>query len=112
VLDRLLAYDWPGNVRELENAIERAVILAENQPAVRVEDLPPEIRGISKVTSMLEDETALTLAEVEKQHILHTLERLGDNRRATARALGIGENTLWRKLKSYGLVRQRQPRND
>ena len=112
VLDRLLAYDWPGNVRELENAIERAVILAENQPTVRVEDLPPEVRGVSKATSMPGDEAALTLAEVEKQHILHTLERLGDNRKATAKALGIGENTLWRKLRSYGLVQQRRPRND
>jgi transcriptional regulator with PAS, ATPase and Fis domain len=112
VLDRLLAYDWPGNVRELENAIERAVILAENQPAVRVEDLPSELRGVPRVATMPGDEAIRTLAEVEKQHILHALERLDDNRRATARALGIGENTLWRKLKSYGLVRERGPRND
>lgn len=108
VLDHLLAYDWPGNVRELENAIERAVILAENQPAVRVQDLPPEIRGRTVVHSASDSEPIATLAEVEKHHILRTLERLGDNRKETAKALGIGENTLWRKLKAYGLVRKRR----
>jgi len=111
VLDRLLAYNWPGNVRELENAIERAVILAENQPTVRIEDLPPEIRRVPKVTSTVRDDSVRTLAEVEKQHILQILERLGGNRRATAKALGIGENTLWRKLKSYGLVQPRRSRS-
>jgi len=107
VLDQLLAYDWPGNVRELENAIERAVVLAEDQPVVRVEDLPREVRGASKTMVMGDDDVIYTLAEVEKRHILQTLERLHDNRKATASALGIGENTLWRRLKSYGMVRKR-----
>lgn len=107
VLDHMLAYDWPGNVRELENAIERAVILAENQPTIRVQDLPAEIRGHTAVHSASDSERIATLAEVEKHHILQTLERLGDNRKETAKVLGIAENTLWRKLKSYGLIRQR-----
>ncbi len=106
VLDSLLAYDWPGNVRELENAIERAVILAEDQPAVRVQDLPPEIRGQTRGTN--DSQPIVTLADLEKRHILQTLERLGDNRKETAKALGIAENTLWRKLKGYGLVRKRR----
>lgn len=105
VLDYLIAYDWPGNVRELENAIERAVILAEDQPTVRVQDLPPEIRG--QTGRATDSRRVATLAEVEKRHILETLERLGDNRKETAKVLGIAENTLWRKLKSYGRVRQR-----
>lgn len=45
VLDRLLEYRWPGNVRELENAIERAVLLAEGQPRIDLQALPPELRG-------------------------------------------------------------------
>ncbi|MBC7171004.1 MAG: sigma-54-dependent Fis family transcriptional regulator, partial [Polyangiaceae bacterium] len=45
VLDALHAYAWPGNVRELENAIERAVVLAEGQPKIVLGDLPPEIRA-------------------------------------------------------------------
>jgi DNA-binding NtrC family response regulator len=54
----------------------------------------------------------LPLAEVERRHIVATLERLGDNRKATAEALGISENTLWRRLKSYGLVRERNRERD
>lgn len=101
VLDALVAYPWPGNIRELENAIERAVVLAEGQPRIGLGDLPPEIRdpgfGIPVAS-----EVPRTLAEVERQHIMATLHQLQGNRAATARALGIGENTLWRKLKAYG----------
>jgi len=108
-LDLLMAYGWPGNVRELENAIERAVVLAEGRPKVEPVDLPPEVRRGSPSTTAKADEI-LTLVEVERRHILATLDRLGGNRRATARALGIGENTLWRKLTSLGLVVSRRRR--
>jgi tRNA A-37 threonylcarbamoyl transferase component Bud32 len=99
-LDLLVAYSWPGNVRELENAIERAVLLAEGQPTIEPTDLPPEVRGITpkRTTKMATPSEVLTLEEVERRHILATLERLGGNRKETAAALGIGENTLWRKL--------------
>lgn len=108
-LDLLMAYRWPGNVRELENAIERAVVLAEERPRIEPGDLPPEVRGGSLVPMAKPDEI-LRLVEVERRHILATLDRFGGNRRATARALGIGENTLWRKLKSFGLVAPRRSR--
>lgn len=103
-LDLLTSYSWPGNVREMENAIERAVLLAENKPTIEIGDLPPEIRGYSKMVVSIPDQL-MTLGEVERRYILATLERLGGNRAATAKALAIGENTLWRKLKSYGLHR-------
>lgn len=109
-LDLLMAYGWPGNVRELENAIERAVVLAEGKPRIEPGDLPPEVRGGSPVPMATADEI-LTLVEVERRHILATLDRLDGNRRATARALGIGENTLWRKLKSFGGVIPRRSGN-
>lgn len=102
VLDVLAEYDWPGNVRELENAIERAVILAEDQPMVRVQDLPPEIRA-RRAPSAAGGNAIATLAEIERRHILESLDRLGGNRKKTARALDIGENTLHRKLRSYGI---------
>ncbi|MBI2388589.1 MAG: sigma-54-dependent Fis family transcriptional regulator [Deltaproteobacteria bacterium] len=106
-LDLLLAYDWPGNVRELENAIERAVLLAEGQPSIEPSDLPPEIRGVEPREPPPRGEV-LTLAQAERRHILAVLERFGGNRKATAKALDIGENTLWRKLTSYGVVRTRR----
>lgn len=112
VLDLLLAYDWPGNVRELENAIERAVILAEDQPTIRPGDLPPEIREpqLPAKRSSPGGPPIPTLAELEKEHILATLEHFGGNRKETARALDIGENTLHRKLKSYGVAPKRGER--
>lgn len=102
-LDRLLAYTWPGNVRELEHAMERAVVLAEGKPRIEESDLPPEIlRGHSEPAR--EDESLLTLAEVERRHILRVLERCGGNRKETAKALAIATNTLWRKLREYGVI--------
>ncbi len=103
VLDALHAYAWPGNVRELENVIERAVVLAEGQPKIELGDLPPEIRAPATRKGEPAEPELLTLAEVERRHILATLQRFGGNRAATARVLGIGENTLWRKLKEYGV---------
>jgi two-component system response regulator HydG len=108
VLDLFMAYNWPGNVRELENAIERAVLLAEGKPRIEPGDLPPETRGQPSGSRASAPDQILTLEEVERRHILATLDRLGDNRTETAKALGIGENTLWRKLKGYGMVKARQ----
>ena len=100
-LDRLLSYSWPGNVRELEHAMERGVVLAEGKPKIEESDLPPEI--LRHVASTDLDESLLPLAEIERRHILRVLERLGGNRRATAAALGIATNTLWRKLRAYAV---------
>lgn len=107
VLDALCAYSWPGNVRELENAIERAVVLAEGQPKIELGDLPPEVRTARPAQRGATDDEPLALSEIERRHVLSTLERFQGNRTATARALGIGENTLWRKLKAYGVLAAR-----
>jgi two-component system response regulator HydG len=109
-LDLLVAYPWPGNVRELENAIERAVLLAEGQPTIEPSDLPPEVRG-DKVKRPAKSNVRFdvaTLDDVERRHILATLDHFGGNRKETAEALGIGENTLWRKLTRYGVIRKRE----
>ena len=99
--EALKRYAWPGNVRELQHAVERAIIMASG-PTVSVEDLPPEIHGGAP---MLPAPSAggQTLEDLEKHHILQAYEVCGRNQAETAKRLGIGRNTLWRKLKALGV---------
>jgi hypothetical protein len=100
--DQLLRYEWPGNVRELENAMERAVALARGN-RVELEDLPEEIRHAFPMPVATRG-TVRPLDEVEKDYILAALEVNGGNQTHTAAQLRIGAATLYRKLKSYGLI--------
>ena len=100
--DQLLRYEWPGNVRELENAMERAVALARGS-RVELEDLPEEIRQAFP-TPVATEGTVRPLDEIEKEYILAALELNGGNQTHTAEQLQIGSATLYRKLKSYGLI--------
>jgi two-component system response regulator AtoC len=95
--DFLLKHDWPGNVRELENAIERAVILAQN-PIVEVADLSQQ--NLVTVGSNLSEKR---LKQVEKEHIQNVLSETGGNYTEAARILGISRMTLYNKAKAYGL---------
>ncbi|MCC6672972.1 MAG: sigma-54-dependent Fis family transcriptional regulator [Planctomycetes bacterium] len=99
----LVNYDWPGNVRELRNAVESMVVRARGNILTR-QDLPPEIWAPSPADHdawlFLGGKTA---EEVEKQHIRVSLELNGGNRVRAARAMGISERTLYRKIKEYGL---------
>ena len=97
----LVRYDWPGNVRELENAIERAVVLAQYD-TIFVDDLfhtqlqqPDVLR--QAVRGRWE------LKELNKAHILNVLSECAGNRSQAARRLGIARNTLWRKLAEYSI---------
>ncbi|WP_306590466.1 sigma-54-dependent Fis family transcriptional regulator [Geothrix sp. 21YS21S-4] len=101
--DRLLHYAWPGNVRELQNAMERAVALAQGV-RVELEDLPEEIREISYPLPRVPTGTVRPLEHVEKEYILAALALNGGNQTRTAEQLQIGSATLYRKLKSYGLI--------
>jgi Response regulator containing CheY-like receiver, AAA-type ATPase, and DNA-binding domains len=100
--DQLLRYEWPGNVRELENAMERAVALARGS-RVELEDLPEEIRQAFPKPVATKG-TVRPLNEVEKEYILAALELNRGNQTHTATQLRIGSATLYRKLKSYGLI--------
>jgi transcriptional regulator with PAS, ATPase and Fis domain len=101
--DQLLRYEWPGNVRELENAMERAVALTPGN-RVELEDLPEEIRQAFPKPVVSGKGTVRPLDEVEKEYILAALELNDGNQTHTARQLQIGSVTLYRKLKSYGLI--------
>jgi two-component system, NtrC family, response regulator HydG len=96
--DQLLRHDWPGNVRELENAIERAVVLAAGD-RVDVDDLPEEIRVALPV--VYHAGVVRTLDEVERDYTLAVLERNGGHQAKTAKELGIGTATLYRKLRDW-----------
>jgi DNA-binding NtrC family response regulator len=93
----LRAYRWPGNVRELENVVERAVLLAGAGP-VEVRHLPEELRDATEHP----EDVLLTLAELERRHIVRVLAATRDYEEA-ARTLGIDPATLWRKRKRFGI---------
>jgi two-component system response regulator HydG len=104
--ERLLAYSWPGNVRELQNAMERAIALAQYDQ-VTVDDLPEKIRAYrpSHVLIAADDPSELVpLEEAERRYILRVVETVGGNKTLAARVLGIGRKTLYRKLQQYGVA--------
>jgi two-component system response regulator HydG len=101
-VERLLRYPWPGNVRELENTMERVTILAHNEMLGPAE-FPLHISSDTPPSTPPPLPREQTLAEIEKAHILHTLERFDWNHSRAAEALGIGRTSLWRKLKEYRL---------
>ncbi len=99
VADQLLRYRWPGNVRELANAMERSVALAQGK-VVELEDLPEEVRSAIPAPDALTS-IIRPLDDVEKDYILAALDRNDGNQTQTAKQLGIGTATLYRKLKAY-----------
>jgi len=103
VLER---FDWPGNVRELKNAIESMVVI-NRTGTLDIHDIPTTIRSVEyespDLTGGWDGLLGRSLEEVERELIMRTLESTNGNREATARMLGIGERTLYRKLDKYGL---------
>jgi DNA-binding NtrC family response regulator len=102
-LRALLGYAYPGNVRELKSILQAAVNLAQG-PAISLKCLPEQVRKRrpgAAVNSLEQNSPILPFADVEKNHILSVYRQLGGNKVHTARALGLGLNTLRRKLKSY-----------
>ncbi|HEU0032205.1 MAG TPA: sigma-54 dependent transcriptional regulator [Kofleriaceae bacterium] len=98
---RLSQAAWRGNVRELANTLERAAILADGD-AIDASHIWIEDAGDTK--SSAKSDEVRPLAELERDAILHALEVVGGNRRRAAELLGIGERTLYDKLKRYGVA--------
>ncbi len=90
----LLNYAWPGNIRELENALERAVVVAETDE-IRAGDLPLTIAA--QATDLQQD---WSLERVKQEHIAKVLSLVGGNKKKAAKLLGLDATTLWRKSKT------------
>jgi Nif-specific regulatory protein len=111
-MEEMLRYRWPGNVRELKNVIERAVVLA------RGEFIDDDDLVLSAITTAGDTETGMeairshafepaSLADVERDHILATLQSTSWNKSKAANILGIERSTLDRKIRRYELTAER-----
>ncbi len=107
---RLATSDWPGNVRQLRNVIESMVVV-DYDGLLDLDDLPEELAETDHVAESDGSSGATSLAklvgrpleEVERLFLSETLQFTGGNREDAARMLDIGERTLYRKIKQYGL---------
>ncbi len=91
---------WPGNVRELANAVKHGAVLAMGAP-IGPEHLPDEVTHPANVAAAT---TSLrSLADVEREHVIRVLEACGGQQTDAARVLGIARNTLWRKMRAFGI---------
>jgi two-component system response regulator HydG len=109
---RLLAFDWPGNVRQLRNVIESMVVVDIDE-VLDLDDLPAELAppagetdavdGVVGGGDGLHQLVGKSMNDIEKMFIGETLKVTGGNREEAATMLGIGERTLYRKIKEYGL---------
>jgi transcriptional regulator with PAS, ATPase and Fis domain len=99
----LRSYSWPGNVRELRNVIERAVVLTKGE-WIEEGNLPPYIRNAATGPDKLVFSVgATTVADAERELIVKTLERAGNNKAEAARQLGVDVKTIYNKLRAYNI---------
>lgn len=102
VMNILVSYEWPGNIRQLRNTIRTMVVMADRDK-LDVRDLPPEIHRVHRLPGEATAKSGVSLDDMEKQAIIDALSKTGNNRHAAAKLLGIGERTLYRKIREYNL---------
>jgi DNA-binding NtrC family response regulator len=95
--EALRAFDWPGNVRQLQNEIQRAVLMSEGT-MIDERDL-----SITSVASAAASPDLTLMEAMERNAILQMLKDTGGNKLETAKRLGIGRQTLYNKIKIYGI---------
>jgi len=100
--EALLHYDWPGNVRELEHALERGVLVAAAEE-IQISDLPEPLGQEARGAPAQQALPSLTLEELERMAIEQALQRTGGNKQEAAQLLGLYRQTLYSKIKKYGL---------
>jgi DNA-binding NtrC family response regulator len=94
---RLRAYDFPGNIRELRNILERAMLMADGDTLLP-DHLPRDVAGRDSADLPAAMDGVVSLEVAERRYLMWALGRLGGDRKALARQLGISERTLYRKL--------------
>jgi DNA-binding NtrC family response regulator len=99
-IERLTSFDWPGNVRQLQNEVQRTVLLSEGTE-VDASDL--SITHVKTTTGESQDTNFTLLEGVERNAIVQMLKETGGNKLETAKRLGIGRQTLYNKIKAYGI---------
>jgi len=107
-IEKLASYFWPGNAHELKNVMERTYILTEGQyiEASHLPEFAQEVK-VEKVEAPVRY-VEFTLFDLEKKHIIDTLDHLQGNKTRAAKTLGITVKTLYNKLHSYGLIEARE----
>ncbi len=98
--ERLTAFDWPGNVRQLQNEIQRAVLLCES---TEIDSTDLSITSFKPEAEQTQDTNFTLLEGVERNAIVQMLKETGGNKLETAKRLGIGRQTLYNKIKAYGI---------
>lgn len=101
----LVAYDWPGNVRELKNVVERAIILSQHTPDIRVQHLSfcmPEHQG-SGLGVRLDFASEPSLQDIEKCYLELLLDKYSGHRNSIASAMGISERNVYRLLEKHDM---------
>ncbi|MDX1386863.1 MAG: sigma-54 dependent transcriptional regulator [bacterium] len=113
-MELLINYPWPGNVRELENTIERIVVLS-NDSQVKVKHFPEQIQSVKPVISYEQPKVfsggnggnqVLSLEEVERNAIEVALKSCSGNVLEAARRLKVGQATLYRKIRKFGIIKE------
>ncbi len=95
-------YDWVGNVRELENTLMQAVILAKGNVLDKEYILLGGIEH-NRNNGYSEEDKKLSLAEIEKNHIIVVLDEVNWDKKEASKILGIAKTTLYNKLETYGI---------
>ncbi|MHC4605435.1 MAG: sigma-54-dependent transcriptional regulator [Planctomycetota bacterium] len=102
-MEVLNRYSWPGHVRELRNCIESMIVMSKKD-RLDADDIPAHILRPAAPAGVRADDDSVNLEEAEKELIRQALATNRGNREKAAKQLGIGERTLYRKIKKYGLA--------
>lgn len=101
ITDKLSSYTWPGNIRELQNVVERAIIIGK-EPHLYPSDFLL-INNTPNNTHAPEPENFKSITELEHQTLVKAIRQSGGNLSRASKILGIGRNTLYRRLKKYDI---------